>query len=222
MISVVIPAYNEVEILPQTLSSLEEIPFWDELLVIDDGSTDGTRFLSLPPKGRWLRHEKNLGKGKALETGLKEAKGELLLLLDADLGKSAMYAKQLIFPILQDRADVTIAKWSSKGKDSGFGVVKGVAKWGIYALTRHMLDEPLSGQRCYHRRVLPYLTFKGAGFGIEVSMDIDLLRAEARLAWIDLQFTHRGRGRGIDGFWHRGKQGIHIIKTLIQHANDEK
>lgn len=218
LISIIIPAYNEEERLPKTLMALSREPFWDELLVIDDGSSDRTCQIPLPVGGRWIIHPRNLGKGRALKSGIEAARGEILLLLDADLEESAQHAKELILPVLEGAADAVVAQWPSGQKKDGFGIVKRFAQTGVYLLTHRWDVEPLSGQRCYHRRIIPSLSLQGKGFGIEVSMDIDLLSSPARIMWLPLPFTHRQRGRGLDGFLHRGRQGKEILNTLCRYV----
>lgn len=221
MISVIIPAYNEALTLPGTLSSLQKNRFWDELLVVDDGSTDRTGETPLPVGGKWIAHPRNLGKGRAIRSGLREASGDILLLLDADLGESACYAEDLLRPVQEGLADAAIAKWPAAGRGGGFGLVKRFAKLGIFFFTRMEDPEPLSGQRCYRRTILPYLSFCGEGYGIEVSMDLDLLRTEARIMWISLPFVHREKGRGVEGIFHRMRQGVEIGLTFYRELMKE-
>jgi hypothetical protein len=213
-LSIIIPAFNEEKYLPTTLSSLDKIRFWDEIVVVDDGSIDQTSSIPLPEGVRMIRHEKNMGKGSALITGVQNSNGDLLLFLDADLGETAPLGRYLIDPVQAGTADMTIAKFPSAGKEGGFGLVKGFASWGIKKLTGVRISEPLSGQRCLHRKVAQTISNYHVGYGIEVAMNIDAIRAGYRLQEIELPFSHRALGRTWKGFLHRGKELSHIINIL--------
>jgi len=109
LLTIVIPVYNEVETIGTVLEAVAAAPFRKEILVVDDGSTDGTRDILKDcghPQVRVLFHEKNRGKGAALQTGLREATGEIVLIQDADLEYDPREYPLLLRPIFEDRADV--------------------------------------------------------------------------------------------------------------------
>ncbi len=111
-LSVVIPVYNEVEfvetLVQKVLAAVPEIE--KEILLVDDGSTDGTRDLLKKmedlPRIRVKLHEKNQGKGAALRTGFDMAKGEIVVIQDADLEYDPQDYPRLLAPILEGKADV--------------------------------------------------------------------------------------------------------------------
>lgn len=214
MVSIIIPAYNEERLLPITLEVLNQHRFWHEIIVVNDGSTDKTSRLSLPIGVTMINHTSNKGKGQAIATGIQNSNGEYILFLDADLGETAFLAKNLIDPIINGVVDMTIAKFPSSGRSGGFGFVKRFAQKGIRKRTGIELCEPLSGQRCMRREITNNITNYNVGFGFEVALTLDALRAGYSICELELPFRHRQLGRTWRGFYHRGKELIHIIKTF--------
>jgi len=213
-VSAVVPAYNEAATLPETLDALHRAGCVDEVIVVDDGSTDGTADAARPYADRVLVHGENRGKGAALETGWRAARGDILLFLDGDLGETAAYAPALLDPVQRDVADVVVAVFPPARRRGGFGLVKGLARFGVEHLTGYALQAPLSGQRAVRRVVLESLPPLSGGFGVEVGLTVDVLRAGFRLYEVQVPFRHRETGRDVRGFLHRGRQFIDIALTL--------
>src|SRR6266540_2463694 len=109
-LSVVIPVYNEVDNISEILKRVQALKLANEIIVVDDGSTDGTRallkVLDGKKKVRIILHERNQGKGAAVVTGIKAAKGDLLLIQDADLEYDPRDYPELLQPIHEGIADV--------------------------------------------------------------------------------------------------------------------
>ncbi|MCK5651626.1 MAG: glycosyltransferase family 2 protein, partial [Gemmatimonadetes bacterium] len=109
-VTVVIPAYNEVRTAERLLERVREVPLRLEVIVVDDGSTDGTRDLlaDLRDRGlidRLVLHEQNRGKGAALRTGFQHATGDVVVVQDADLEYDPLELPLLLHPILSGQAD---------------------------------------------------------------------------------------------------------------------
>ena len=111
-IDVIIPCYNEEKTIEETIiRSIENLSTKDNLLVVDDGSTDKSNFLIKNLANKFsnislIKHEKNLGKGASIQTALKKVKNEIVIIQDSDLEYSPSEYKKLINPILELRADV--------------------------------------------------------------------------------------------------------------------
>lgn len=216
MVSVIIPAYNEEAYLPATLSALDRNRFWDEVIIVNDGSIDKTSTVSLPNNVFMVSHSKNRGKGYAIETGLKKSSGDIIMFLDADLGASAILGDHLLTPVIERTADMTIAKFPPAGKGGGFGIVKQIATHGIKYFTGKIISEPLSGQRSMRRSLLEVVHNYHYGYGFEVALTLDVLRAGHSICEVDIPFEHRQMGRNWRGFYHRGNESVQILKTLWQ------
>lgn len=213
LVSIIIPAFNEQFHLPLTLDVLSKHRFWDEIIIVDDGSKDQTANIELPIGVKMIKHTRNYGKGKAIETGIKSSKGDYLLFLDADLGETAYWAERLIEPIANGNADMVIAKFPQTN-NGGFGLVKSFAKKGIKRLTGKELSEPLSGQRCIRKDLTNEIIDFNVGFGFEVALTLDMIRAGYKISEVELPFHHRELGRTWRGFYHRGREMIHILRTF--------
>jgi glucosyl-3-phosphoglycerate synthase len=100
----------------------------------------------------------------------------------------------------------------------GFGIALRMAWWGIARLTGRVLKAPLSGQRAFAARHLPLLTPLEPGFGLEVGMDIDALRAGLRVIEVPTTMAHAAMGRDWSGFRHRGRQLLHVLRALARRS----
>ncbi|NLM69050.1 MAG: glycosyltransferase family 2 protein [Firmicutes bacterium] len=218
-VTALIPAFNEAERIGETLTAVLEIKSVNQIVVIDDGSTDETASVVERYPVELIRLEKNQGKGGALNVGWQTYSSDIYLLLDADLKSSAVYAQALLKPVLDNEADMTIAnlvnQTGSRGK-MGFGIAKNIAKYGIKLLTGHELISPLSGQRAVTHQVLVDCGGFAPGFGVEAALTIQALRRGYRIVDIDLPMTHRATGRNWAGFRHRGRQLWAIVLELYK------
>jgi len=112
LLSVLVPVYNEERFLEPSLQRVLAAPLEKEVIVVDDGSTDGTKAilsrLSHELPIRVITHERNLGKGRAVRSAIAAGRGEILLIQDADLEYDPNDYPALVEPILQGRADAVI------------------------------------------------------------------------------------------------------------------
>ncbi|MGN6676168.1 MAG: glycosyltransferase, partial [Streptosporangiaceae bacterium] len=160
-LAVVIPARNESDRIGATVKGAAQIPGVDILVVVDDGSCDGTGAEATVAGATVVRHARTRGKAAALETGAESvrlieaergaAEPHHLLFLDADLGETAAHAGPLAEPVTAGRADMTIAVFTPRVKRGGHGLVVGLSGAGIRRATGWRPAEPLNGQRCLTR-----------------------------------------------------------------------
>ncbi|WP_088104740.1 glycosyltransferase family 2 protein [Halalkalibacter urbisdiaboli] len=212
-VSVVIPAFNEERYLEKTIHAVRTLPFELEVIVVNDGSQDGTGMLAEKLAEHAIHFSKNQGKGKALQAAWRQVEGEYILCLDADLQESAAEAIHLLQPLFEEKADVIISK-VKPGAKSGFGFIKRRAQSIVYKKTGIRLEAPLSGQRAFHRQLLPIL-LRGRyeGFGVETQMSIDILKANATILEVETNMKHREMGKTVTGFRHRFKQWLEIERN---------
>ncbi|GAB6182135.1 glycosyltransferase family 2 protein [Desulfotomaculum defluvii] len=213
-VSVVIPAHNEKDKISDTVKGIRKIPEVSEIIVIDDASTDETSKLAVQAGATVIRLMQNMGKGGALNQGVAKATGDIVALLDGDLGKSSSEARALILPILNNVADMTIAQFPRAQRKGGFGLVKNLAQSGIRYFTGLESSAPLSGQRVMTRRVLETVIPFASGYGVEVALTIKVARAGFRVLEVPTQMSHSETGRDLKGFMHRGKQFVHVARVL--------
>jgi glycosyltransferase involved in cell wall biosynthesis len=217
-VTVLIPALNEAPTIAATVEAVRATGLVDEVVVIDDASTDGTGRLAEEAGARVVRRAAPGGKGGALNAGLAEAAGEIIVVVDGDTGASAGEVRHLIAPILAGEADLTIARFPPAGRRGGFGLVKGLARWGIRRFTGWEMQSPLSGQRGMRREVLEALGGFASGFGVEVGLTIDAARRGFRVREVPVRMTHRETGRDLAGFLHRGRQFLDVARELWRRA----
>lgn len=215
-ISVIIPAYNEAAQIASTLKSLRKVTVIDEIIVVDDGSEDDTAETAVACGYTVICQPQNFGKGFALETGWRRAKGEIIVFLDADLGQTAVLTHSLIQPVLSKQCDMSIAKFPPAEKKGGLGFVKGLARQGVKHLTGHHLDATLSGQRAIRRDILQQMPSLSRDFGIEISLTVETLRLGFRICEVPVRFKHRETTRDWTGYVHRGRQFWHISKAIYK------
>jgi glucosyl-3-phosphoglycerate synthase len=149
----------------------------------------------------------------------KRPEAGTLLLIDADLAESASNCAPLIHPVVNDEVDLTIAvlpaQLTAEGANpGGFGLVMNTARRGIAELTGWTPRAPLSGQRCLTRRAFELASPLAAGWGLEVGMTIDVLRAGLRVSEIEIDLRHRATGTDLGAQLHRAAQLRDVTRAL--------
>lgn len=216
-IAVLIPAYNEADRIDRTIAAVSAMPDIDELVVIDDGSTDETASVAESAGASVIRLEENSGKGAALNAGVAEVQADVYLMIDADLGESASETVRLLEPVLAGHADMSIAIMKApEGHKGGFGFVMGLSRWAIRRFGGMVVTAPLSGQRAFRRELIERIGGFEEGFGVETAMTIDALRQGYKIVEVPLPLTHRATGRNWAGFRHRGRQFVDILKVVFR------
>jgi glycosyltransferase involved in cell wall biosynthesis len=214
-LTVLIPAYNESKSIQATIKAVTDSGMVDQIIVINDCSDDDTSLLAKAAGAEVLDLPRNLGKGGALNCGLKIAKGNIIALLDGDLGKTAAEVIKLIEPVRSNKADLTIGRFPPAKRKGGFGLVSVLAKKGIRGFTGLEVSSPLSGQRVMRREVIEKIGPFESGFGVEVGMTIDVFRNGFRVKEVPVMMSHTETGRDLAGFIHRGHQFWDVVLVLL-------
>lgn len=214
----VVPAYNEEELIGDTVRSLETLDGVERVVVVDDASRDGTAARALASGATVVVNGTNLGKGASLNRVLGGLAFDALLLVDGDLGEHAAEAGRLLEPVLSGRADMSIAAFPIPEKKGGFGLAQGLARTGIKKLTGRRMNSPISGQRAMTREAFDAVFPFRKRFGVEVAMTIDAHRAGLCVQEVSTTMGHRETGRDWSGFVHRGKQALDIALALVSRA----
>lgn len=214
LITVIIPAFNEESVIVETLQAVGNAWPDHQAIVVDDGSNDETGEKARRAGALVIRHQHNQGKGAAINSAAPFVRGDIVVLLDADLGKSAYGFTRLLSPIFNGSADVTVAKFPPSPVKGGFGMVKGLATEGVFRMTGCFVPSVLSGQRAMRYKVFQSALPFASGFGIEVGATIDILRQGWRLQEVEIDFSHHYSGRNLRGFIHRGHQFFDICRVL--------
>jgi hypothetical protein len=217
---VIVAAQNEADRIGAALDALAEALPGARLMVADDASTDGTQAEAMR-HGAWLLSRRRAhGKGGNVTAAAEAAVGEfdddvVALLCDADLGNSAGELVALVDAVEAGRCDLAIGRFAEasmpdmatrSGGGGGFGFTLGYARRAVERLCGARLHAPLSGQRAMRVSTLRELLPLADGWGLEVGMTIDALRAGLRVEEIELPLTHRVTGRTPAAFLHRARQ----------------
>jgi glycosyltransferase involved in cell wall biosynthesis len=224
-LAVVIPAKDEADRIGATVRGAARLPGADLIVVVDDGSSDGTAAAAELAGARVVRHPRNRGKAAALETGAEAVRllesagaGEViphhLLFLDADLGDTAAAAGPLAEPVRSGTADMTIAVFSSRVRKGGFGFVTAASGAGIERATGWRPAQPLNGQRCLTRAAFEAALPLAAGWGAETGLTIDLIRRGLRVTEVEVPLAHRATGNDWRSQVHRARQLAGVARAL--------
>jgi glycosyltransferase involved in cell wall biosynthesis len=221
---VIVAAHNEAERIGATLAALA-LSFPDALVFLaDDGSTDATSEIARQSGAQVVRSERDIGKGgaatdaarEALRQARADAGGEwersIFILCDGDLAESARELGALSEAVRRGDADVAVAAFRSRA-GGGFGLALAFARWAIHRRCGLRTTAPISGQRALSARALENVLPFAHGFGMEVGMTIDAVRAGHRVAEIELDLAHRASGRTVAGFAHRARQLIDFARV---------
>ncbi len=223
-LAVVIPARNESDRIGATVEAAARIPGADVVVVVDDGSADGTAAIAAAAGAVVVRHGLARGKAAALETGAEAVRlieaergsppARHLLFLDADLAATAANAAPLAEPVRAGRADMVIAVFRDRVRLGGHGLVTGLAGAGIQRATGWRPAEPLNGQRCLTRAAFEAARPLAPGWGAEVGMTIDLIRKGMRVEEVVVALAHRATGRELAAQAHRARQLADVARAL--------
>lgn len=229
----VVPALNEQLTVGATVRALLRAGV-ASVIVVDDGSADCTGQIAADAGAAVVRRERNGGKGVAVAVGLSLARDQAqacapradidpgcVVFADADLGDSAEEIAKVIAPVADGSADMAVAGLPA-AIGGGFGLAVGLARAGIRRLCGADMKWPLSGQRAMRADLLFGMLDAGfgpeRGFGFEVGLTVDWLRAGYSLVEVPTLMTHRARGRTIAGFVHRGRQFAAVARALAKRV----
>jgi glycosyltransferase involved in cell wall biosynthesis len=222
VLSVLMPVYNEIATVRQAIHDVlsAEIGMDIELVVVDDGSTDGTREIlaqgDWPENVRLHRHEANRGKGAAVRTALADARGDLSTILDADLEYSAADIAALLPPLLKGEANAVFGVRAFNGYTShSFLYVMG--NRGVTLAANVLFNTYISDLMTCHKamrtdlfRALP---LRAHGFDIEPEIAARLLQRGERIYEVPVGYRAR---RTEEGKKLTSRDGFRVLGTLLR------
>lgn len=221
-ITVVIPAFNEENIIKETLQAVQKLPYIGKILVVDDGSTDQTAALAQQMGAEVISLRSNCGKGGAMNAALTHIETDIIAFIDADLGACAEQVSLILQPIINEEADLAIAAFPPASKKGGFGLVKGAARRAIKKAGQIEVVSPLSGQRAMTKEVLQAVIPFHEAYGVELGMTIRALQKGFKLVEVPTTMSHKETGRDLKGFIHRGRQFIDVLRVIKEETGGKK
>ncbi len=222
-LSVVIPAYNEKGTIGEIIARVREVKIDGidkELVIVDDASTDGTReVLKRYENDKDIRvfyHEKNQGKGAALQTAFGQVQGEYVVIQDADLEYDPKEYPKLLEPILDGRADVVYGSRFLGGPHRVFFYWHYVGNRFLTTLSNMLSDVNLTDmETCYkafRREVFGKVKIRSKRFGCEPEFTMKVAKYRFRIYEVPISYSGRGYAEGKKITW---KDGLKAIFTLL-------
>jgi glycosyltransferase involved in cell wall biosynthesis len=218
-LAVIVAARNEADRIGETLAALREAVPEAALWVADDASTDGTAEVALAAGAQLVSRGRPHGKGANMGAAAAAVLSadplpRVVLLCDGDLGSSASRLLQLVAAVERGECDLAIAAFSRR-VGGGFGLALGFAHWAIRRRCGLETTAPISGQRAMRVELLRATLPFARGYGMEVGMTIDAVRAGYRLREYELDLAHRATGRSLAGFAHRARQLADFVRAYL-------
>lgn len=203
-LTVVMPVYNERDTIQEIVKRVLDVGMANELLIVDDGSTDGTREvlkeIDKQPGVRVVLKERNEGKGSAVIRGIKEANGEIILIQDADLEYDPRDYPKLLKPLEENIADVVY------GSRFLGGPRRPILFWNMVAnkiltlitniLYNNILTDMETGYKVFRRRVIEGIPLHAKRFEFEPEFTAKLLKRKVRIYEVPISFNPREYGEG--------------------------
>jgi dolichol-phosphate hexosyltransferase len=222
-LSILMPVYNERATLAQAVDDAltAELPVESrQLVIVDDGSTDGSRELlretAWPDEVAVVYHERNRGKGAALQTGLEHATGELAAILDADLEYRAADLAPLLQPLLHGEARVVFGtrSWSSHSAFSFWYVMGNKAvTMATNVIYNCWISDVMTCHKAMSTELFRSLRLRERGFAIEPEIAARVLLAGERIYEVPISYKARSREEGKK---LTAMDGLRVLKTLVR------
>jgi len=217
-LSILIPVYNERATILEILKRVQAVPYEKEIIAVDDGSTDGTRELLAQVQGiTVLYHDRNRGKGAAIQTALAHATGDIIVIQDADLEYDPRDYKQLIEPIVEGRAKVVYGS-RFLGPRMAMFFWHMVANKALTLMTNILYDAILSdmetGYKAFRADIIKGMRLRSHRFDFEPEVTAKILKRGIRIFEVPISYYGReyseGKKIGV-------KDGFVAIWTLLKY-----
>ena len=220
-LSVIIPIYNEVELLPVVLTEVRKLPVNLELILVDDFSTDGTRdILRLEAchlSTTVLYHERNKGKGAAIVTGLRAATGDVVIIQDADMEYDPRDILKVVKPIFDGTSQVSYGS-RFKGQVTGMRLPNRIANWilawMVSILYGHRITDEATAYKAFRREIIQSIPLDCQRFEFCPEVTAKILRRGISITEVPVVYRARtfeeGKKIGYRDFFT-------AVKTLVKY-----
>ena len=218
LLSVVMPVYNERETIEEIINRVHAVPIRTELIVVDDGSKDGTREiltrLAAERPFKLILQPRNAGKGAAIRRGFEEVTGDLVIIQDADLEYSPEEFPELIQLICEGRADVVYGS-RFLGRHRVFLFTHYAGNRLLTLITNVLYNTMLTDmETCYkvmRADVLRSMTLESNGFGIEPELTAKIFKRHYRVYEVPITYDGRGYEEGKKITWRDGVVALWVL-----------
>jgi len=219
-LTVIIPTYNEVGTIFEVIKKVKEVSSDKEIIVVDDGSTDGIRNILKERRDgvKVLFHDTNKGKGAAIRTALPHITGDIVIIQDADLEYDPSEYPRLISPILEGKADVVYGSRLMGGPHRVLFYWHSVGNKIITTLSNIFTDLNLSdmetGYKVFRAEVLKKIKIESNRFGFEPEITAKIAKMGCRIYEVPISYWGRDYTEGKKIKW---KDGVAAIYWIIKY-----
>jgi glycosyltransferase involved in cell wall biosynthesis len=223
-IAIILPAYNEELTIAQTIEDFYTHKPEATIVVVNNCSKDGTQKIAeqtltrLQAKG-FVINEERAGKGNAVRTGLRSIKSDIYILADADMTYPARHIDDLIIPVINGTADMTVGdrisngKYRSENKRHMHNFGNNLVLFLVNALFKSSLNDIMSGYRCLSRHFVKNYPLLSEGFQLETDMTLHALDKRFRIK--ELPIDYQDRPEGSESKLNTLSDGLRVLYTII-------
>lgn len=227
-LSIIVPVFNEINTIPEIVKILTTLTYDKEIIIVDDGSTDGTKaYLEEirqnsesigAGKLKVVFHEKNMGKGAAIRTGLSYATGDIVIIQDADLEYDPRDYPFLLKPIQENKADVVYGSRFLGGPHRVLYFWHYMGNKVITLLSNMFTDLNLTdmetGYKVFKRDAIKDIEIRSNRFGFEPEITAKIAKKGLRIYEVPISYYGRNYKEGKKITW---KDGIKAIFTILRY-----
>lgn len=220
-ISIIIPVYNEKKTIIELIKKVKKVNLKNikkEIIIVDDHSRDGTRDLLKAIKGcKIVLHEKNMGKGSAIRTGLKYATGDIILIQDADLEYDPKDYPKLIQPITEGKTKVVYGSRFLKRHKARYRIYylgNIILSWITRILYLRRITDMETCYKVFKSEVIKKISIKAKRFELEPEITAKILKGRYRIIEVPVSYKCRSFKNGKKITW---KDGLKAIGYLIKY-----
>ncbi len=220
LVSVVIPVYNEADTINELLARLRGAPFEKEIIIVDDCSTDGTGDILKAEQGIvLLRHERNMGKGSAIRTGIRYATGDIIIIQDADLEYDPNEIPLVVDPIRKGEAEIVYGNRFAGGLPKGMPLPNKIANlllaWTVRLLYWRKLHDEATCYKAFRSDLLKSMDLRCRRFEFCPEVTAKALKGGNEIREVDIR-NYKPRVK-LEGKKIRWTDGLEAIFTLFKY-----